>query len=234
MTTHVARSLILATVICVAAAAAQAGRPALPPEGLQAETPVDPHAALAEARRALAGRAVHAAFEGRDPGFDIVMNGNGGPRLLRMGGSDPVLLYYTGRTAVTCAGGSTERELVLEYRQRTATAPWSVQARTRSDIEVLMPVFQMLAGEGDIESEASTIAQSESIALARTRPMPLGQQQASTPLMQEVLELDVRTSLPSRWYVRVPSTGSTPYVMTFAYPDESFTVPAVSPPTCVP
>lgn len=154
--------------------------------------------------------------------------------------------HYTRNPARTCDGRELGAELVLQYEHKSTDKGWTATARTRTDREILLPIFNMLAGETPMES--GTIARIDNrTARAFTAPwtLPSGAVAADPQLqsrMRQSLWIDTTTLLPVRWSLSVPADASRgipampDYGLSFNYDTtDDLKVPdGVTAPACVP
>jgi hypothetical protein len=111
-------------------------------------TPAEIPVVLAAVREAVAGKTVRLAYSPGGFGPEAMIGMAGRPRFVRatsgVGGVN--FTDYTGRPARGCDGTSLDRELVIEYEQRSTDTRWTAKARARASHEPLSPVFEMLDG----------------------------------------------------------------------------------------
>jgi hypothetical protein len=203
-----------------------AGRPLTPPEVITVLTAV---------RREVAGKIARLAYAPTGPGPLVRMRSDGRPTLIRAesgydfgrgstssagngatvhtqesGHVDVVkVTHYTGEPARKCDGKDLGAELVIEYEHKSTDNRWTATARTRTDHELLMPIFDMLSGETPTESGAVARIDNRT-ARAFTAPwtLPSGARAADAELqarMRQSLWIDTTTLLPVRWSIAVPA-----------------------------
>ncbi len=140
------------------------------------------------------------------------MGPGGRPRCIRMisgreGQAETVtFLHYTGTAARGCDGTPRTGELVLEYEHKGST--WTVEARTRSAIELNDAAFEMLAGHQALTSGAVQRLGDRTlralVAPFRSPEGALGGPPLGT-LMS--LWLDTNSLLPVRWSLTLPASA---------------------------
>ena len=190
-------------------------------------------------RAAIAGKTCRLAYAPGGPGPAVLMGSNGRPRYVRAtsgydmggvsgsvsGGSDgsmtrsqsqqaghvDVITFtdYTGRLARKCDGTALEDELVIEYEHRSTDNRWTAKARTRSPMEILAPVFDMLAGTAPVETgDRWQIDDRMARALVAPWKLPAGAQPGGPlpPGMTQSLWIDTVSMLPLRWSISIPAS----------------------------
>jgi len=229
------------------------GRPLTPPEIVTVLTAV---------RHEVSGKIARLAYGPTGPGPLVRMGPDGRPTLMRAesgydygrgstssagngatvqtqesGHVDVVVVtHYTREPAKKCDGKDLGAELVIEYEHRSTDNRWTATARTRTDHEVLLPIFRMLSGETSIESGAiGRIDNHAARAFTGPLTLPTGAQ------ARQSLWIDTTTLLPVRWSMAVPADpvrgvpAIPDYGMSFNYDVTDNVGPpdGVAAPTCV-
>jgi hypothetical protein len=232
----------------------QLDRPLLPAEVSQV---------LEAVRNQLAGRTCRLSYKPGGIGPEMLMGGNGWPRLIRMtsgfnsvtggavsavGGSVPsgeihveviTVVESTREPARRCDGQPIEGELVIEYEHRSDKG-WTVTARTRTDHDVLSPVFKMLAGAMALEAGVRREIDGRAArALVAPYELPSGATGGPPAGTTQSLWIDAEGLLPLRWSLSVPAGTGLPaipdYGMSFTYdiPFDPNPPPNIDRPGCI-
>ena len=188
---------------------------------------------LAASRQAVSGKTFRLSYIPKGRGPEVLMGANGRPRFVRLisgydgswdmsvdangisaqsqqrGHVDVVTFTeYTGRSARKCDGTPLDAELVIEYEHKSNDDRWTVKARTRTPMEVLSPVFDLLAGVTPVESGNRRVFDDRvGRALVAPWKLPAGAQSGG-PLptgVRQSLWIDTVSMLPLRWSISVPA-----------------------------
>jgi len=184
-------------------------------------------------RRAIDGKKARISAAPGGAGPEVLFGPDGRPRLMRAtsgysgmfwsisggsgGGSvqaplvetrvDVVMITeYTGAPARACDGSTRHDDLVIEYEHRNAENGWTARARQRTSIEVMTPIFDMLAGATPTEAGGRRqIGDRAARALVAPWKLPPGAIGDPPSGMMQSLWIDVEALLPLRWSVSVPA-----------------------------
>jgi hypothetical protein len=215
--------------------------------------PSEVHAVLAAAREAAADRTLLLAYLGRDDGLEILMGGDGWPRLLRseggLKGGTVVgstatewtdyfvhISNHTGEPARRCDGSTVSGELVITYTHTRSTNTWTARASTKGWVPVCNPVFDVLAGRvatvSDTRKDIDGHTARGFTAPFSCAPGTYGLGDSLTEATQ-TLFIDVDSLLPVRWEVFDGHNVSDTRVLKYRQFD--IRVPErVDPPQCIP
>jgi hypothetical protein len=227
--------------------------------------PAEVSQVLEAVRNQIAGRTCRLSYMPGGMGPEMLMGRSGWPRLMRMtsgfnsvtggavsaaGGSVPVpsseihvdvltVVEYTGEPARRCDGQRIEGDLVIEYEHRSDRG-WSATARTRTDHDVLSPVFNMLAGALPVEAGGRREIDGRlARALVARYKLPSGAMGGPPAGTMQSLWIEIERLLPLRWSLSVPAATDRPaipdYGMSFTYdiPFAPNPLPNVNRPDCI-
>lgn len=209
--------------------------------------PAEVSAIFDAVRQAIAGKAFRVGYTPAAAGVEYVMRDDGRPEWMRttsgadigsglVGSGDQQsparaehvdlinIVHYTRTPARSCDGSPSNGELVIEYERKTPPGTWTVRARTRGDIEIGGPIFEMLSGSKPLESGAMRDFDGGRRARAFVRVWaPPGRSLGGATSGTESLWIDVDSLLPVRWaVVPTPPPGvavppNFEYGMSFTY-----------------
>jgi len=211
---------------------------------------------LGAVRDAIAGRTLRLSYQPGGPGPEVLMASNGRPRFVRTvsgytswsgasrNGTTTTtrgdhanvreVTEFTGRPARRCDGAAADGELVIEYHNENERG-WTAKARSRSQMELGTPIFDLLAGVTAVESgEFRQIGDRRARAFVAAWKPPAGALPGGDlpPDMKQTLWIDDATLLPLRWEISAPTVSG--YGVSFTYEALDIRAPdGVAAPQCI-